>query len=198
MPSNLSADERAAVERVRSRMERTERILNTLESCDMVRHSLKENADLRTLLAVVARAGEPVDYGHLAHCNASRSAPIGPNRSCVCWNLMQDGIAHRTAAQTGEAVAWGIWHYNGDLVGLKRTKDEAERWCEGSATYGPPRPLYAHPADARDRGDAVRGVLLAFHDWPAHSSAFADGERRRALDTLAATMHAAPAAPEDK
>ena len=50
--------------------------------------------------------------------------------------------------ETREAVAWGIWHYNGDLVGLKRTKDEAERWCEGSATYGPPRPLYAHPPRA--------------------------------------------------
>jgi hypothetical protein len=45
----------------------------------------------------------------------------------------------------GEAVAWGIWHSNGDLVGLKRTKEEAEKWCGNSTTYGPPRPLYTTP-----------------------------------------------------
>jgi hypothetical protein len=53
-------------------------------------------------------------------------------------------LARATPAE-GEAVAWGIWHSNGDLVGLKLTKWEAEKWCGDSATYGPPRPLYTTP-----------------------------------------------------
>jgi hypothetical protein len=40
--------------------------------------------------------------------------------------------------------------------------------------------------------EAARNVVLAFHDWPAFTSTFADGERRNALNALADALAAAP------
>ena len=66
---------------------------------------------------------------------------------------------------SAEPVAWGIWHSNGDLVGLKMSKWEADKWCGDSATYGPPRPLYTTPSAAAQ--DTAR------LDWlEAHSSKY--------------------------
>ena len=164
MPSNLSADERAAVERVEELAAHIERVHYTSIAPPMRTvanpNLLDYVSSLRTLLAVVARAGEAVAW---------RIDNVAPNASPLA------------------RMPFVVW-----------SEEYADRYANDDEKRFTVTPLYAHPVDARDRGDAVRGVLLAFHDWPAHSSAFADGERRRALDTLAATMHAAPAAPEDK
>ena len=119
MPSNLSADERAAVARL------TEKSQNAHMSTRL-QYASVETADLRTLLAVVARAGEPVAWALTLH---------------------------------GEIQDKQVW----------RDQEKAKRALKNARSYvmQTPRagyditPLYAHPADARDRGDA--DDLLAEH-----------------------------------
>lgn len=48
--------------------------------------------------------------------------------------------------------------------------------------------IAALEAEAQDVKRVGGNVLLAFEDWPAYQTASADGERRTALDSLAAAL----------
>lgn len=70
-----------------------------------------------------------------------------------------------------------------------------ERWNDGSWTRLPDVPQDGPtpaPADAAGTlATAAKDVLLAFHDWPEHSTAHANDQRQRALNYLAAAIVAA-------
>ena len=120
MPSNLSADERAAVEWV------TKNVVEAVEEGARFPLNDDDARHLRTLLAVVARAGEAVAWALTLH---------------------------------GEIQDKQVW----------RDQEKAKRALKNARSYvmQTPRagyditPLYAHPAVARDRGDA--DDLLAEH-----------------------------------
>ena len=166
MPSNLSADERAAVARL------TEKSQNAHMSTRL-QYASVETADLRTLLAVVARAGEPV-------ADASKNIAIANRLTVFARELGRDHPRYITLLNAAIAL-------------------------EMSAI--------AHPAVARDRGDAARlewlnnhlhefggGVVTDEHRVEVYIdydlTVVAHGETlREAIDHA---MHAAPAAPEGK
>lgn len=127
MPSNLSADERAAVEKVRDALDRkdlSDKELVVFDDEPLYPGSLFKPGepvtygDLRTLLAVVARAGEAV-------ADASKNIAIGKRLTVFARELGRDHPRYITLLNAAVAL-------------------------EMSAI--------AHPADARDRGDASADV----------------------------------------
>ena len=170
MPSNLSADESAAVARL------TEKSQNAHMSTRL-QYASVETADLRTLLAVVARAGEAVAWVVEFKRNDENE-----------WRKSGPHLDYAEAERDQTRLLLRQWPAH--II-----------------------PLYAHPADARDRGDAARlewlnnhlhefggGVVTDEHRVEVYIdydlTVVAHGETlREAIDHA---MHAAPAAPEDK
>jgi len=177
MPSNLSADERAAVEKVRDALDRkdlSDKELVVFDDEPLYPGSLFKPGepvtygDLRTLLAVVARAGEPV-------ADASKNIAIANRLTVFARELGRDHPRYITLLNAAIAL-------------------------EMSA--------YAHPADARDRGDASEAVMHAIAETVTRCAGLVMAKvpteewcinyaeiLRTAIDHA---MHAAPAAPEDK
>ena len=171
MPSNLSADERAAVEWV------TKNVVEAVEEGARFPLNDDDARHLRTLLAVVARAGEAVAWVVEFKRNDENE-----------WRKSGPHLDYAEAERDQTRLLLRQWPAH--II-----------------------PLYAHPADARDRGDAARlewlnnhlhefggGVVTDEHRVEVYIdydlTVVAHGETlREAIDHA---MHAAPAAPEDK
>jgi hypothetical protein len=134
MPSNLSADERAAVEKVRDALDRK----------DLSDKELVVFDDEPLYPGSLFKPGEPVTYGDLRTLLA-------------------------VVARAGEAVAWVVefkrndeneWRKSGPHLDYAEAERDQTRLL---LRQWPAHiiPLYAHPADARDRGDAGEAVSAA-------------------------------------
>ncbi len=174
MPDNLSADERAAVEWV------TKNVVEAVEEGARFPLNDDDARHLRTLLAVVARAGEAVAWVVEFKRNDENE-----------WRKSGPHLDYAEAERD-------------------QTRLLLRRWPAHILS------LYAHPADARDRGDASADTRRM--DWLESNNEYAIGHPFVAGDswhlffnddgkdveapTLRAAidhaMHAAPAAPEDK
>ena len=194
MPSNLSADERAAVEKVRDALDRK----------DLSDKELVVFDDEPLYPGTLFKPGEPVTYGDLRTLLA-------------------------VVARAGEAVAWVVefkrndeneWRKSGPHLDYAEAERDQTRLL---LRHWPAHiiPLYAHPADARDRGDASADTrrldwmdsnsFTAYRSRDPETSELCDhavvvaedapsrfgniGTIRAAIDHA---MHAAPAAPEDQ
>ena len=70
----------------------------------------------------------------------------------------------------------------------ERAEWEANAQRENALLVQAQQRIAALEAEAQDVKRVGGNVLLAFEDWPAYQTASADGERRTALDSLAAAL----------